>query len=73
LAVSDNNYNYVTNYSAHKPVNQEIFRIDYAPTEKLHMFGRGDLTTVNNNGYSSPANNLPWLMPAGRALITTVV
>ena len=63
LAVSDNNYNYVTNYSAHKPVNQEIFRIDYAPTEKLHMFGRGDLTTVNNNGYSSPANNLPWLMP----------
>ncbi len=26
------------------------------------MFGRGDLTTVNDNGYSSPANSLPWLM-----------
>ena len=62
LAVSGNSYNYVTNNSADKPVNQEIFRIDYAPTEKLHMFGRGNLTVVNNNGFSSPANNLPWLM-----------
>lgn len=63
LAVSDNNYNYVTNYSASKPVNQEIFRIDYVPTERVHMFFRGDLTTVNDNDYSSPANDLPWLMP----------
>jgi hypothetical protein len=62
LSVSGNSYNYVTNNSADKPVNQEIFRIDYAPTEKLHMFGRGNLTAVNNNGFSSPANNLPWLM-----------
>ena len=44
LAVSNNNYNYQTNWSADKPVNQEIFRIDYAPTEKLHMFFRGDQT-----------------------------
>lgn len=62
LAVSGNSYNYVTNNSADKPVNQEIFRIDYAPIEKLHMFGRGNLTVVNNNGFSSPANDLPWLM-----------
>lgn len=62
LAISSNNYNYITNNSADKPVNQEIFRIDYAPTEKLHMYGRGDLETVNNNGFSSPANGLPWLM-----------
>lgn len=62
VAISSNNYNYITNYSADKPVNQLIFRIDYAPTQKLHMFGRGDLETVNNNGYSSPANKLPWLM-----------
>ncbi len=26
------------------------------------MFGRGDLTTVDNTGYASTANNLPWLM-----------
>ena len=62
LAVSDNNYNYVTNYSASKPVNQEVFRIDYAPTEKLHVFFRGELANVNDNDYSSPANDLPWLM-----------
>ncbi|MDE3149746.1 MAG: carboxypeptidase regulatory-like domain-containing protein [Acidobacteriota bacterium] len=68
LAVSDNNYNYITNYSADRPVNQEIFRIDYFPTEKLHMFFRGDLTKVNDNSYSSPANKLPWLMPVNYQL-----
>ena len=61
-ALTQNNYNYQTNYSADQPVNQEIFRIDYFPTQKLHLFGRGDLETVNNNGYASPANKLPWLM-----------
>jgi len=61
-AITAGNYNYTTNYSADKPVNQEVFRIDYYPTEKLHMFGRGDLETVNNNSYASPANSLPWLM-----------
>ncbi|HEY4356572.1 MAG TPA: TonB-dependent receptor [Acidobacteriaceae bacterium] len=61
-AISSGNYNYITNYSADKPVNQEVFRIDYFPTERLHMFGRGDLETVNNNDYSSPANSLPWLL-----------
>jgi hypothetical protein len=63
LAVSNNNYNYQTNYSADKPVNQEVFRIDYAPTAKLHMFGRGQFETVNDNDYSSPANTMTWLMP----------
>jgi hypothetical protein len=63
LAVSNNNYNYQTNYSADKPVNQEVFRIDYAPTEKLHMFGRAQFETVNDNDYSSPANTMTWLMP----------
>jgi Carboxypeptidase regulatory-like domain len=62
LAVSDNDYNYITNYSASKPVNQEIWRIDYEPWQNLRMFFRGDLTTVNDNDYSSPANDLPWLM-----------
>ncbi len=62
VAISSNNYNYITNYSSNKPVNQEIFRIDYAPTQKLHMFGRGDLETVNDDDFSSPANSLPWLM-----------
>jgi len=62
-SITDGNYNYVTNYSADKPVNQEIFRIDYYPTEKLHLFGRGDLEAVNDNSHSSPAAKLPWLLP----------
>ncbi len=61
--ITSGNYNYVTNYSADRPVNQEIFRIDYNPTEKLHMFGRGDLEAVNDNSHSSPAAKLPWLLP----------
>ncbi len=62
LTLTQNNYNYQTNYSAQKPVNQEIFRIDYFPTQRLHMFFRGDLETVNDNDYSSPANSMAWLM-----------
>ncbi len=60
--LTSNNYNYQTNNSSQKPVRQVIFRVDYFPTQKLHMFGRGDLTTVNDNGYSSTANDLPWLL-----------
>jgi len=62
LALTNNNYNYQTNNSAFKPVNQEVFRIDYFPTQKLHMFFRGDFESVNNNGFSSPANSMAWLM-----------
>lgn len=62
LAVSAGNYNYITNYSADSPVNQEIFKIDYDPSEKLHMFFRGEFMTVNDDAFSSPANKLPWLM-----------
>ncbi len=63
LSVSNNNYNYVTNYSADLSNHQEIFRIDYAPGEKLHTFFRTELATINNNGHSSPAAPLPWLLP----------
>ena len=61
-ALTSNNYNYQTNNSSQRPVQQLIFRIDYFPTEKLHMFGRGDLTHVNDTGYASTANDLPWLI-----------
>ena len=63
LAVSSNNYNYITNTSAEAPVNQEIVRVDYNLSDKWRMYFRGQLQTVNNNGYNSPANKLPWLMP----------
>jgi hypothetical protein len=60
--LTSNNYNYQTNNSSQRPVQQLIFRIDYFPTQKLHMFGRGDMTHVNDNGYSSTANSMPWLL-----------
>jgi hypothetical protein len=62
LAVSNNAYNYQTNWSADKPVNQEVFRVDYVPTDKLHMFFRGALTTANDDDFQSPANTMSWLL-----------
>ena len=61
-AVSAGNYNYITNYSADRPVNQEIFKIDYDPSDRVHMFFRGEWMTVNDDAYASPANKLPWLI-----------
>lgn len=56
-------YNYVTNTTADRPVDQEIFRVDYNPTEKWRMYFRAIFMSVGNNGYNSSANKLPWLMP----------
>jgi outer membrane receptor protein involved in Fe transport len=61
-AISAGNYNYITNYTKNTPITQEIARVDYDPTEKLHMYGRVLFTVVNNDGYNSTANDLPWLM-----------
>lgn len=67
-AVSGGNYNYVTNYTGKNPLNQEIFRVDYIPTDRLRMFFRGEFMTTNDNAYSSPANKLPWLLPVNYQL-----
>jgi len=61
-SISNGSYNYITNYTGDKPVTQEIFRVDYDPSDKLRMFFRGEFMTVNDNAFSSPANKLPWLM-----------
>lgn len=61
-AISAGNYNYVTNYTGNDPVYQEIFRVDYDPTDKIQMFVRGLFEVVNNDAYSSAANKLPWLL-----------
>jgi len=60
LAVSNGNYNYVTNTTADTSVNQEVVRIDYFATEKLHMFFRGQWQANNDNGYNSPEAPAAW-------------
>ena len=62
LAVSANKYNYITNYTKDTSQHQEVFRIDYNPTEKLHIFGHGELEVDHNNGYNSTVNPAPWLV-----------
>ena len=63
-----NDYNYTTNNSSDKSYNQQVIRIDYNPTEKLHLFSHVQQTTVNNNGYASTTNKYTWLFPANYQL-----
>lgn len=62
LAVTNNQYNYITDYSKDNSSHQEVFRVDYNPTEKLHIFGHGELEVSHNNGYNSTVNPAPWLV-----------
>lgn len=61
-AVSAGNYNYIQQSIRNQPTSQEIARIDYDPTEKLHMYGRLLFQVNDDDGYHSTANKLPWLM-----------
>lgn len=61
-AISGGNYNYIQQSTRSQPTTQEIARIDYAPTEKLHMYGRTLFQVNNDDGYHSTANKLPWLV-----------
>jgi hypothetical protein len=67
-SLTQNDYNYVTNYSSDKSYNQEIVRIDYDPTEKLHLYARANQATINNNGYASTTNKYTWLFPVNYQL-----
>jgi hypothetical protein len=62
-AVAGGTYNYITDYSSDRPVRQDILRLDYIINDKWRTFFRGMNEMVDNNGYSSPANSMPWLMP----------
>ncbi|MEO7143838.1 MAG: carboxypeptidase regulatory-like domain-containing protein [Bryobacteraceae bacterium] len=62
-AISKGNYNYITSYSEKTPVDQQILRADYDISSKWRTFFRGMNMSVDNNGYSSPANDLPWYIP----------
>jgi hypothetical protein len=64
-----NNYNYVTNNSSDKSYHQEIARVDFFPTEKLHMFGRYNHAIINNLGFASTTNKFTWLFPLNYQLV----
>jgi hypothetical protein len=63
-----NNYNYTTNYSSDKSYEQQVIRIDYDPTEKLHLYSHVNQATINNNGYGSTTNKYTWLFPVNYQL-----
>ena len=61
-AVTKGNYNYIFNSTANNPIGQQIARVDFDPSEKLHMYGRVLFTQNNNDAFNSAANDLKWLM-----------
>jgi len=63
FAITGGQYNYNTSTSADRPVRQEILRLDYVVNDRWRTFFRGMNEMVDNNGFNSPANKLPWLMP----------
>jgi hypothetical protein len=67
-ALTLNNYNYVTNNSSDKSYHQQIVRVDYDPTGKLHLYARVSEATINNNGYASTTNKYTWLFPVNYQL-----
>lgn len=60
--ITEGDYNYIQQSTRNQPTYQEIARIDYDPTEKMHMYGRALFQVNNDDGYHSTANKLPWLM-----------
>jgi hypothetical protein len=67
-ALTQNDYNYTTNYSSDKSYHQLIYRVDYNPTEKLHLYARISGATINNDGYASTTNKYTWLFPVNYQL-----
>jgi carboxypeptidase family protein len=43
-------YNYIVQATVEKPVNQQVLRLDYNITDKMHMFFRGMNMTNNTKG-----------------------
>lgn len=50
VAPGGNYYNYIVQATIDKPVNQQVARIDYNITDKMHMFFRGMNMTNNTKG-----------------------
>ena len=68
-ALTLNNYNYTTNNSSDRSYHQEIFRLDYYPLERLHMYGRYSHAIINDNGYASTTNKYTWLFADNYQLV----
>jgi hypothetical protein len=59
------NYNYITQGSVKTPVNQQVLRVDYNITQKLHSYFRGMRTTTEQNGPNVASVNaaMQWGVP----------
>ena len=62
-AVSQGFYNWVLPVSSDNPTNQESLRIDYAPNDKLRIFGRWQRGYFGSSSVNEPAIYAGWNGP----------
>ena len=53
-AISNNNYNYVTNNTDSSPTDKQSLRVDYAATEKIRLFARWQRAVNSSTGKDAP-------------------
>src|SRR5215470_10113263 len=60
LTITKGQYNYIFQESIKVPKQQNLFRIDYKPTEKDSFYVRGSMWYADNQGIAVPAGTANW-------------
>ncbi|MGH9845969.1 MAG: hypothetical protein ACREEM_45275, partial [Blastocatellia bacterium] len=60
LGITAGNYNYLFQESIKAPKRQNLFRVDYRPSEKNSFYVRGSMWYADNQGIAVPAGTANW-------------
>ncbi|MBO0857798.1 MAG: carboxypeptidase regulatory-like domain-containing protein [Chloracidobacterium sp.] len=60
LGITGGNYNYLFQESINAPKRQNLFRVDYKPSEKNTFYTRGMMWYADNQGINVPAGTANW-------------
>src|SRR5262252_8049621 len=60
LTITKGQYNYVFQESIKVPKQQNLFRVDYKPSEKNSFYVRGSMWYADNQGIAVPAGTANW-------------
>lgn len=60
LSITRGNYNYLFQESIKVPKRQNLFRVDYKPSERNSFYVRGSMWYADNQGIAVPAGTANW-------------
>src|SRR5215475_6328824 len=60
LTITKGQYNYIFQESIKVPKQQNLFRVDYKPSEKDSFYARGSMWYADNQGIAVPAGTANW-------------